>query len=506
MNRRLIILAVTLLIIISSLLIASQTFYMRSMYRMRSQIFYSYLHSALEEMSRSVEEQEIRQHLLNGLDARNFQFDDEQLNDSLFLFLTQTPQTRQRCYSEGFCGPWFYDRNRQPSSQVPSSIRQKYLLFDAYFKYSHLVDEIVLQDLMSLNTMPIEERIDLNFIVETLRKTLKRYNIGTPFALRITDPANQKSYTYGEFEQVYSKNHILLAHTLYQGQRPGSQATSPYVEVTFPYIETLISPSRFLFPSIASTTLFIVLFIISMIILFRERNFALGRQSFTRNMTHELKTPVSSIRLAGEMLSDPSINLPPETRNKLLSVISSETQRLSLLIEKVLIFSVIDQRKMNLSPVDLNVDDILLKVRNTFAFRVEELGGTLETRLECKNALIKGDNLHFQNVVFNLLDNAVKYSKPNTPLHIIIQTKKHKDRINISVQDNGIGIPKDELGKIFDQYYRVQTGNKHDIKGFGLGLAYVARIVQSMNGKIKTKSTPGEGTEMILDFPLLSTE
>lgn len=470
---------------------------------MRSEIFYSYLHSALEEVSQAAEEQEIRQYLIHGLNKRNFQISESEPSDSTFQFMTHNSNTLRQCVESGFCSPWAYE-NDPEASNIPISIRKKYLLFDAYFNHKAIIDEIIIKDLIEVNNALLDERIDITFIVETLKTNLKKYNINTPFALRLTDPENRKVREYGEFDKVAGKNNIVVRQTLYQTKGSEKEVTSlPYLDVAFPEIETTLSPVLFLPPAIAFTTILVILFVVSSIFFIREKGFMMERRNFTNNMTHELKTPVSSIRLAGEMLSDPTITLSQETKDKLLKVISQETNRLTLLIEKVLLFSVVAQRRINLSPTEINVEQMLTKVGDTYSFRVEEKGGRLETQFESPYIWILADKVHFQNVIFNLLDNAVKYRNPERPLHVVLKTALAKDCIAISICDNGLGISKEDRRKVFKQYYRINTGNRHDIKGFGLGLPYVERILSSMGGKIRVKSQLGEGTEMIILFPYI---
>jgi two-component system phosphate regulon sensor histidine kinase PhoR len=143
-------------------------------------------------------------------------------------------------------------------------------------------------------------------------------------------------------------------------------------------------------------------------------------------------------------------------------------------------------------------------VANTHVLKVEKYGGTLDIDLQAEDSAINVDEMHFTNVLFNLLDNAIKYRKEDVPLELMIRTQNENNRLVISVEDNGIGIRKEDEKKVFDRFYRVHTGNRHDVKGFGLGLAYVKKIVTDLNGTIRVEGEIGKGTKFIISLPIIS--
>ena len=140
---------------------------------------------------------------------------------------------------------------------------------------------------------------------------------------------------------------------------------------------------------------------------------------------------------------------------------------------------------------------------STFKLKVESYGGVIDAELEAEDAMVEVDEMHFTNVIFNLLDNAVKYRREDVPLSLLIRTRTVGDRAEISIQDNGIGIKKENLKKIFEKFYRVSTGNRHDVKGFGLGLAYVYKIIKDLKGDIRAESELNEGSTFIITLPLI---
>jgi two-component system phosphate regulon sensor histidine kinase PhoR len=165
--------------------------------------------------------------------------------------------------------------------------------------------------------------------------------------------------------------------------------------------------------------------------------------------------------------------------------------------------SLFDDRGVQFKMTPLDANDLITGVASTFALRVQNAGGTLDVDLEAMDSTILVDKMHFTNVVFNLMENAVKYRRSDVPLVLMIRTLNVGDKVQIVVEDNGIGIRKENLKKIFDRFYRVPTGNRHDVKGFGLGLAYVKRIITELDGTIKAESEYRKGTKFIISLPYI---
>ena len=230
------------------------------------------------------------------------------------------------------------------------------------------------------------------------------------------------------------------------------------------------------------------------------------KNDFINNMTHELKTPVSTISLAAQMLKDQDITKSPEVFKHISGVINDETKRLGFLVEKVLQMSLFERQKATLKMKEIDANDLVTNVANTFALKVEKYGGTLDIDLQAIDSDIYVDEMHITNVLFNLLDNAVKYRKQDVPLRLFVRTKNENGKLIISVEDNGIGIKKEYLKKVFDRFFRVPTGNTHDVKGFGLGLAYVRKIIEDHQGSIRAESgNDNIGTKFIITLPLIKS-
>ena len=228
-----------------------------------------------------------------------------------------------------------------------------------------------------------------------------------------------------------------------------------------------------------------------------------SRQEFYNNMTHELKTPISSISLAAQMLGDEAVTKSPQMMSHLGRVVQDESKRLRFLVEKVLQMSMFDRQKAIFKPKELDLNEMVENAAQSFQLRVEHTGGKIYTEIEAIDSALLVDEIHFTNAIFNLMDNAVKYSKPDQPLYIYLRTWNDASHLYLSIRDTGLGMKKEVLRKIWDKFYRAHTGNRHDVKGFGLGLAYVKKIVELHNGKISVESVLGEGTTFVIQLPII---
>jgi len=216
-------------------------------------------------------------------------------------------------------------------------------------------------------------------------------------------------------------------------------------------------------------------------------------------MTHELKTPIATISLASQMLSDK--NIPDKSLDVagLANIINEESTRLRFHVEKVLQAAIFENVRLELRKKETNVHDIILRAADIFSLQISGRGGVLSTNLMADDPVLMIDEANFLNVLLNLLDNALKYSTGNPK--ITIRTATHQNGILITVSDKGIGISKENLKRIYDKFYRAHTGNTHNIKGFGLGLSYVKKIVEEHGGTIRTESQINKGTKVLIFLP-----
>jgi two-component system phosphate regulon sensor histidine kinase PhoR len=222
------------------------------------------------------------------------------------------------------------------------------------------------------------------------------------------------------------------------------------------------------------------------------------KTDFINNMTHEFKTPVSTIMIASEALKDNEIAFDRDRVSRLANIIYEENARLGSHIERVLNIARIEKNDFKLERNPIDVNEMISVVLDSMALKLQKYDAKLTLHLEAENPVITGDELHFSNVIYNLVDNAIKYSEGEPD--ITISTLNRGDQVVIRVADKGIGMSRDQQSKIFEQFYRIPTGNLHDVKGFGLGLSYVNTVVKRLNGMISVRSEKEKGSEFELKF------
>lgn len=366
-----------------------------------------------------------------------------------------------------------------------------------YLYQKGLLNEVILSILRDSSLRPATERADSTTVRNCLTTELSNNGLTVPFVFAIFDRKNDLVYS--------TEGYSSTDKDVYSIPIFSSTDTSYTLSVEFPTKSTYIFKSvRFIIPTLALTLILLVIFLYTVILAFRQKNLAEMKSDFINNMTHELKTPISTISLAGQMLSDPSIRKSPQSLEHLSEVITDESKRLRFQVEKVLQLSVLDKTGNTLKFSEVNANSIIYNVVNTFKLKVEKQGGTIEADLDADDADVNVDEMQFTNVIFNLLDNALKYMKPDVNPELQISTRDISGgKLEIRVKDNGIGIRKEDQKKIFEKFYRVSTGNLHDVKGFGLGLAYVRKMITAFGGTITVESEHGVGSTFIITLPLI---
>ena len=366
-----------------------------------------------------------------------------------------------------------------------------------YLYQKGLLNEVILSILRDAGNRPPKERADSTIIRDYLHNELESSGLNMPFNFSITNTRGQMIYTTNRFEKESPRNvysQILFPNT-------GSPLR---LNVEFPQKNRYIFSSvRFIIPTLIFTLILLLIFLITIIMAFRQKKLSEIKTDFIHNMTHELKTPISTISLASQMLNDASVRKSESSLNRLAGVISDETKRLQFQVEKVLQMSVFDNSDSSVKITLIDANSIIQNVVDTFKIKVEKFGGSITSSLNAENSEVEVDQMHFTNIIHNLLDNAVKYRQDDRPPQLSISTSNPNDKtLQIKFKDNGIGIKKEDLKRIFEKFYRVPTGNRHDVKGFGLGLAYVKKMIEIFKGSITVESDYGKGSTFIITLPL----
>lgn len=382
-------------------------------------------------------------------------------------------------------------------SEASKSLQE--IVKNRYIYQKALLDEVVYSILYSASDKPLKERINFKLLDQDLKSELMNNGINIPYHFRVTTQDGREVYRcsdYSEKGEEYTYSQVLFRND------PASKMG--VVKVHFPDMNSYIFSSvRFIMPAIVFTFILLVTFIFTIVVVFRQKRYTEIKNDFINNMTHELKTPIASISLAAQMLNDKSLTKSESMMNHLGGVIQEETKRLRFLVEKVLQMSMFDRKKTVFKKKELDLNEMVESIAHSFSLRVEHTGGRIYTDIGAVDSTIYVDEVHFQNAIFNLMDNAVKYGKPDQPLDIYMATWNDGEHLYLSIRDTGLGIKKENLKKVFEKFYRVHTGNVHDVKGFGLGLAYVKQIVELHDGEISVDSEYRKGTKFTIKLPVI---
>ena len=487
-----------------------QISYIEKMAKMRNEQFDESVKRALMAASKSVESEEVDRWLREDIsEAEKKAW--EQSNHSV---VTQTNR------STTFLGNGtvhssieFKSFSREPSRLPRAMISRKHgmktipktsrtiadMLKNRYLYQRALVDDVVWKMIYNASDKPVQERVNFKKLDEYLQSGLIDNGIDLSYHFRVIDGNGREVYRCGDYNDVGSEN--SYSQPLFLNDPPAKMSV---VRIHFPERQNYIYDSvSFMIPSMIFTFVLLITFIFTIYIVFRQKKLTEMKNDFINNMTHEFKTPISTISLAAQMLKDPAVGKSPAMFQHISGVINDETKRLRFQVEKVLQMSMFDRQKATLKMKELDMNELIAGVVNTFALKVERYNGKIETELEAADSIVEADEMHITNVIFNLMDNAVKYKRPDVDLLLVVKTWNEPGKMMISVQDNGIGIKKENLKKIFDKFYRVHTGNLHDVKGFGLGLAYVKKIIADHKGTIRAESELNIGTKFIIALPLI---
>jgi len=361
-------------------------------------------------------------------------------------------------------------------------------------------------DLFNMNMLKsLEERLPSKALDSLLKLELKENGISADYDFVVYDANLIPRYlkddeTEANLDELYNSD---FNASLF----PSDIFGSPYsVSVYFPNQKGYVMGKMWgvLLLSLLIMIGLVYAFYFTIKTIYNQKRLSQIKNDFIGNMTHELKTPISTISLACEALSDEGIQSTQNQRSNFVRMINEENKRLGVLVENVLQSAVIDRGELKLKKETLVLNDIIEKAIANIKIQVESKGGQIKMNLNASNNVLNGDKIHITNVIYNLLDNANKYT-PGQP-SITVETEDIVDGVLVKVKDNGIGISKDNQKRIFDKLYRVPTGNIHDVKGFGLGLSYVKAIIDKHEGFINVDSTLGKGSTFKIEFRSKSVE
>lgn len=473
-----------------------QIMYMKNIIRMRDDQFSEGVRRSLYSVSTTLEQDETR-HFLEEDAAAIEQSIYSQLDaslpgkDALKYSFPKADNLDVKPLTERSGSKVNKDRYRN----MQENIRGQYL----YQK--GLLNEVILNILSQSSNRPIVERADSATVAGYLHSEFENNGLNLPFEFAVVNRSGRVIYSSSGYEANHAGKNNMFVQTLFPND-PVSKMN--YIKVYFPTKKDYIFSSvKFMIPSFIFTFILLVIFLYTIIIAFKQKRLTEMKNDFINNMTHEFKTPISTISLAAQMLNDNSVRKSPKMLEHISDVINDETKRLRFQVEKVLQMSMFERQKATLRLQDVDANVVIANIVHTFKIKVEKYGGTITAELDAAESTINVDEMHFTNVIFNLLDNAVKYRREDVPLHLQVSTRDiENDRLLITVADNGIGIRKEDLKKIFDKFYRVSTGNRHDVKGFGLGLAYVHKMVGELGGSISVESELKSGTKFKIILPL----
>jgi len=368
--------------------------------------------------------------------------------------------------------------------------------------------EIMRQNKDSSDVPPVTQ-LSSNFFVVSISDTLHPYllesllenefrsrNLSTNFEYSIYDCFTD-SLVYGGYVKLTDEPLIRNEEEFL----PKWDRESHYFGVYFPDKQSYII-SQMTIWLFSSTILIVVIifFAYTLSVILKQKRLSEIKNDFINNMTHELKTPISTISASAELLRSGNLDAHPDKRNRYYQMITDESNRLKLQVEKVLQMAQFDRNEIDLNLQSHEIHDLIRKAVASVQILLDERNGNIELQLTASNPEMKVDELHFTNIIRNLLDNAIKYC--NREPHIVISTENARDGVRISVADNGIGIAAEQRKQIFEKFYRVPTGNVHNVKGFGLGLYYVRSLITAHHGTIAVDSNTN-GSTFVIFLPYL---
>ncbi|MCM1449086.1 MAG: HAMP domain-containing histidine kinase [Clostridiales bacterium] len=485
-----------------------QFMYMESMNKMREDQFSEGVHRGLHGVATHLEQDEIKYYLEEDVSwversSVYSQYPDEtlpHLGGVKYKFSTVSGLDADITIKADVDKIFQLENDQRDFAKRYQSMQRDAYKYQAKYQRG-LINDVILNIMLQADTRPIQERVDSAVVIGYLTTEFGNNGIDIPFEMALVNRDNVPVFKTAGYNSSPDVQGSMFVRPIFPNDAPDK---SYFLKVYFPRKNHYIQKSLgFMVPVLIMTIILLILFIYIVVVAFRQKKLTEMKNDFINNMTHEFKTPISTISLAAQMLNDDSVRKSPAMLQHAASIINDETKRLRFQVEKVLQMSMFDKKKATVRLQEIDANSVIYNIVNTFKLKVERYGGTIESNLDAEDAIVMVDEMHFTNVIFNLLDNAVKYRREDVPLRLLVATRDLGDsKLEITVSDNGIGIKRENLKKIFERFYRVHTGNRHDVKGFGLGLAYVKKMIEVLGGEIKAESELNVGTKFIIILPL----
>ena len=373
----------------------------------------------------------------------------------------------------------------------------------------------ILDEQRRYNPPDIAERIDPKKLTQFIQEELENRGINLPYQYGVIQSVDTNfiiingNYVVGNMDESEASHMDTpesrsLFNSKYQVAlyRTDLKNSPGWLKLHFPNKTSWLwySLMPYILAAILFTSLMLFCFSYTIHVILRQKKVSEMKTDFINNMTHEFKTPIATISLAADSIESPKVISDEVKINRFVGIIRQENKRMLQQVEKVLQMAQIDKKDFHLKVTQVDMHEVIRQAVEHLSLQVQKRDGRIDVQLDAGKPIIEGDHTHLSNAIYNLLDNANKYSE-NAP-EIRISTHNRAGGIEIVVEDKGIGMTKEDQKHIFDKFYRVHTGNVHDVKGFGLGLSYVKAITTAHQGGIDVKSEPGKGSKFILFFPI----
>ena len=469
-------------------LIAIQLYWVKNSFELREQEFGSNVAKAMNEVSREMEHQEMMYMLSSQSGSPTISISSNRDSSLVFSYSGSHLDTLRQLNVSTEKDSILYDQWGE------SGLEQGRIL-----EQSGILEDIMGGTVLLEMSRSISERADTLLLDSLLKNALERRGINAGYHFGVFNKFHQP--------EVLSESAIPFKEKFFsEGYKtllfPNDPVTDPiYLRVWFPFQKRYLLYSMWMMLAVSGVLILVIMFLFSYSIstIYRQKKLSEIKNDFINNMTHELKTPISTISLACEALNDPDMKSGEKQMKTFVGMINEENKRLGVLVENVLRTAIFEQGEMHLKMDKINLHDIIKGVIRNIAIQVKKNNGTIATHLEANDPIVIGDSLHLTNVVYNLIDNAVKYSDENPVVDV--STRDVRDGVYIVFNDNGIGISKENQRKIFDKLFRVPTGNVHNVKGFGLGLSYVKGVVEKHGGTVEVESELKKGSSFTIYLP-----